>query len=129
MAKKKILIVDDDRDFLRLATSNLKKTNMYEVKVGFTGNVALSLALEFKPDLIILDVLMPDVDGGEVASQIKSKPELKDIPLVYLTSLIRKEEAAAAETDSNYLDKHNFIEKMTDRDELINYMEGLFTRK
>ena len=128
MTKKKILIVDDDRDFLRLATANLKKTNMYEVKVGFTGNVALSLALEFKPDLIILDVLMPDVDGGEVASQIKANPELKDIPLVYLTSLIRKEEAAA-EADSNYLDKHNFIEKMTDREELVNYMEGLFSRK
>lgn len=126
MTKKKILIVDDDREFLRLATANLKKTNIYEVKVGFSGNVVLSLALEFKPDLILLDVLMPDMDGGEVASQLRAHPELKDIRVVFLTSLIRKGEEVARD---KYLDKHNFIEKMVKKDELIGCIEGLLSQK
>jgi two-component system OmpR family response regulator len=125
MGKKKILIVDDEQDFLKLAQAHLKKTNNYEVRVESNGNIALPVALEFKPDLILLDIVMPEVDGGEVASQIKSNNELKDVPLVFLTSLVRKEETA---TRDKFLDKQNFIEKMVRKEELVSCIEGLFRR-
>ena len=125
MVKKRIMAVDDEQEFLALVAGHLKKTNKYEVRTTSDSSQAVALALEFKPDLILLDVIMPGVDGGEVASQIRANYELKDIPLVFLTSLVRKEEAATRE---QYLEKQNFVEKLARKEELINCIEGLLRR-
>lgn len=93
MEKKKILFVDDEEKFLKAVKLNLEETDEYEVRTESSGKKALSVAQEFRPDLIFLDIVMPDIDGGEVAHQIRADENLKNIPIVFLTALAREEEA------------------------------------
>ncbi len=92
MTKKRILLVDDEPRVTRLLRMHLEKTGAYEVKEVNKGSMALAAARQFKPDLILLDVVMPDMDGGEVASQIAEDPRLKNTPIVFLTATVNKSE-------------------------------------
>jgi CheY-like chemotaxis protein len=87
--KKKILIVDDEESFGKLVKLNLEETGEYEVRAETKGARAVTAAREFKPDFILLDIVMPDVDGGEVAHQLKEDKELQAIPVGFLTALVR----------------------------------------
>jgi CheY-like chemotaxis protein len=92
--KKKILIVDDEADLTMLVKLNLEKTGRYEVRAENRAIKALAAAREFKPDLILLDVMMPDLDGGDVLAQLKDDRELRNVPVVFLTATVLKEEVA-----------------------------------
>ncbi len=89
IAKKKVLIVDDEESFAKLVKLNLEETGIFEVRVETKGMRAIPAAREFKPDFILLDIVMPDMDGGEIAQEIKADPELNKIPLGFLTALVR----------------------------------------
>ena len=89
---KRILVVDDDPQDTRLIKVFLER-NEYVVKEENDSAAALSAAEEFKPDLILLDVMMPEINGGELAALFKANPKFKDIPIVFLTAKITKEEA------------------------------------
>jgi len=93
MRKKRILIVDDEVATTRLLKFGLEKTGFYEVREENNGTNAISTTRAFKPDLIVLDVCMPMVAGGDVAAQIAADPILKHIPIVFLTSMVSEEEA------------------------------------
>ena len=95
MLQKKILIVDDEQAITRLLKLNLENTGAYLVREENEGAKAHAAARDFKPELILLDVMMPDMDGGDVASQIKSDPLLKSIPIVFLTAAVKQDELAA----------------------------------
>jgi len=82
---RKVLVVDDEMSFTRLLKLSLEKTGAYEVRVVNEGARALASAREFKPDLILLDLVFPDMDGQEVASLIESDDEMKKIPIIFLT--------------------------------------------
>ena len=92
MSQKKILIVDDEVSFTRLLKLNLEAGGAYRVRTENQAPHALSAAKEFRPDLILLDVMMPEMDGGDVAAAIQADPELKHVPIVFLTAAIRKDE-------------------------------------
>ena len=77
--KTKILLVDDDPDFVD-ATSIVLESE-YDVSVAFDGDEGLAKARAEKPDLIILDIIMPDMDGFTVCEQLKSDPNLADVPV------------------------------------------------
>ena len=81
----KILLVDDDPDILDLLEYNLAKEN-YVLAKAVNGQQALELAKTFKPNLVILDVMMPILDGIETARQMKLMPELKSTILLFLTA-------------------------------------------
>jgi CheY-like chemotaxis protein len=93
MANTKILVVDDEPNLSDLVRFFLEKTKRYEVRVENRPAHALSAAKEFQPDLILLDVDMPGKDGGQVAKEIKAQPGMRDIPILFLTSLISRDEA------------------------------------
>ena len=93
--KTKILIVDDEVSFARMVKLNLEKAGAYEVRVENKASYALAAAREFRPDLILLDVIMPNMDGGDVANQIKRDRNLKGTPIVFLTATVSKNEAGA----------------------------------
>jgi len=97
MSKKRILVVDDETSITRLLKLNLEQTGNYEVREENSGARVLASALEFKPDLILLDVMMPDVDGGDVAASLRQNPGLRKTPLVFLTAIVNKEELGASE--------------------------------
>ena len=90
--KTRLLLIDDEAAFTRIAKLNLEATGAYEVRVENDGSRALQAAREFAPDLILLDVIMPDVDGGDVGGQIRSDPALGHVRVVYLTAAVSQEE-------------------------------------
>ncbi|HPS53975.1 MAG TPA: response regulator [Sedimentisphaerales bacterium] len=87
MNKKKILLVDDEKDTLMVLEKQLTMDG-YAVVTADSGTRALSLAKSEQPDLIVLDIKMPDMDGGEVAFRLTESPITKDIPIVYSTCLL-----------------------------------------
>ncbi len=93
--KKRILIVDDEAAFGRIVKLNLEETGRYEVVTETKGPQALAVARKFKPDLILMDIVMPDLDGGDACREIKSDPVLKNIPIVFLTAIVTEREAVS----------------------------------
>jgi len=82
---KKILVVDDDPDILELLKYNLKKEG-YAVETQLSGRKAVELAKTFVPDLVILDIMMPEQDGVETCRQMRDIPELYDTYILFLTA-------------------------------------------
>ena len=92
MSKKRILLIDDEPSFTHALKLNLEETGAYEVRAENRGMQGLAAVRQFKPDLIVLDILMPDMSGGEVASQIEADPNVKNTPIVFLTALAKKDD-------------------------------------
>ena len=90
--KKRILAVDDQTSNTRLMKLHLERTNDYEVREENSAKAALAAAEEFHPHLILLDVMMPGMDGGELAACFRANPKLKDVPIVFLTAAVTKKE-------------------------------------
>jgi CheY-like chemotaxis protein len=86
--KASILIIDNNRDFTHAAKVALEKTGRYLVGEENDASKAHQTARSFRPDLILLDIAMPETDGGEVAAWIQSDPALHRIPIVFLTALV-----------------------------------------
>lgn len=120
MGKKKILVIDDEPDFTKLIKLNLERTGKYEVRTENNGLLGLTVAKEFKPDLIFLDVMMPYVDAGELGHKLEHDIETKSIPLVFLTAIVNKEEV---EKSKGVIGGHPFIAKPVSAKELIDYIE------
>ena len=91
--KKKVLVADDDRSVTELIKSSLESKG-YDVVITFDGKEALEIAKIYKPDLAILDVLMPEMDGMRVASYLKLDTDTRDIPIIILTGFVDKENEA-----------------------------------
>ena len=83
-SKSKILIIDDDPDALETMTAILE-THDYEILTALSGLEGISKASKEKPDLIIMDVLMPELDGFTACKMIKENKEIKNIPVILLT--------------------------------------------
>lgn len=83
--KKKILVVDDERDLVGILEARLKAAG-YEVIAAFDGAEGLEKAREEKPDLILLDVMMPKMDGYQVCRLLKFDEKFKEIPIILLTA-------------------------------------------
>ena len=114
--KKRILVVDDEVDFTNQIKFFLETKGEYQVKEENKGSRALVTARIFKPDLILLDVMLPGADGGEIASKIKNDPELAGTPVVFLTAALLKEEA---EKRSGWIGGQPFLAKPTNLDDLM----------
>jgi two-component system phosphate regulon response regulator PhoB/two-component system alkaline phosphatase synthesis response regulator PhoP len=83
--KNLIAVVDDEPDIAELVSLHLRKAR-FEVKTFLNGNHFYDFLSRQKPDLIILDLLLPDIDGLEICKDLKSNPELKEIPIIMLTA-------------------------------------------
>ena len=85
MSKPTILIVDDEPDILKVLARGLEVLG-FSVIAADNGSDAIIIAKDVQPDLVILDVIMPGMDGGEVARRLKELPETKDIPIIFDTT-------------------------------------------
>ncbi|MDX1824214.1 MAG: response regulator [Thiohalomonadales bacterium] len=118
--KKRILVVDDEPALTRMVKLNLERTGDYEVRTENQGSMALEAAREFKPDLILLDVMMPDMSGDEVSAQMKEDEELSKIKYVFMTAIVTKDET---ETMGSNIGGNEFLAKPVKTDELIATIE------
>jgi CheY-like chemotaxis protein len=91
--KKRVLIVDDDGNFARMLGLTLRQLAGYDTRAEDQAPRALASARQFRPDVILLDVCMPGMDGGEVASRLAGDEATRRIPVLFLTSLVDGEEA------------------------------------
>lgn len=90
METTRILIIDDEPDFTALLRANLEEVGNFEVHDINDSSLALRSAKEFMPDLCIIDVVMPGLDGGDVVAQFRADPELRNIPVLMLTALVEE---------------------------------------
>ena len=92
MTKRKILIIDDEESLSRAMKLNLEDTGDYEVRTENRGIKALNAVHEFLPDLVILDVIMPDMDGADVEKQFEKDEVAKKVPIIFLTAIATKDD-------------------------------------
>jgi len=120
MTKKRILVVDDEASITRTMKVNLERTGAYTVRTENQAARAVAAAREFRPDLILLDVMMPEIDGGEIAAEIKADPDLQSVPIIFLTAIVSKQE-----TGGEYLKSggQTFIAKPVNLDLLVQCIE------
>ena len=93
--KKRILIVDDQPQNTRVLKLYLERTEDYTVREENDARAALATAEMFQPHLILMDVMMPGMDGGELAACFQAHPTLKPVPIVFLTAAVTKGEVEA----------------------------------
>jgi CheY-like chemotaxis protein len=120
MAAKKVLVVDDEVGFARLLKLNLEGTGKFEVQTENKGSQAVHTARSFKPDLILLDIIMPDMDGSEVANRLKNDPVTRNTPILFLTALVKDKEL---QTTSGEIGGHIFLAKPITTDELVHSID------
>ena len=88
---KSVLVIDDDPDVVEVVESWLK-TSGYEVYTASTGKGGLQKCKLLRPDAVILDIIMPDMDGPSVAEEIKDDPATSQIPIIFLTGAVKSSE-------------------------------------
>jgi two-component system sensor histidine kinase/response regulator len=116
-----ILIIDDD-----IISQNMLRTTLtqagYSVIVASNGYEGIKKASEQVPGLIILDIMMPDMDGGDVAAILKNDPTTKDIPIIFLSSLVTGKENKTNSRKESIV----YLSKPYNRDELLNEVKKYF---
>jgi two-component system alkaline phosphatase synthesis response regulator PhoP len=124
----KVLLVDDDVEFSE-ATKLLLDSKGYEVVLAYDGKKGLEKVRADKPDLVILDVMMPEMNGYDVCVVLKADPELKKLPVILLTAV---DQALFKTTYTQAMglmtEADDYIAKPVEPGELVNRVEGLLRR-
>ncbi len=126
MSKKgqRILVVDDDNDIVELLTYNLEKEG-YDVKSANDGKTAVEKAKKFLPELVIMDIMMPVMDGVEACRQIKELPDLHNTFVIFLTARVEEySEVAAFDVGAD-----DYITKPIKPRALMSRIQALFRRE
>jgi DNA-binding response OmpR family regulator len=125
-AAYKILLVDDDQDFVASTKTILESRPDYKVLTASDGVSGLQITRAEKPDLIILDVIMPFEDGFDTAKELKADPDLSQIPIVMLTSFSqRKGETDVSVAKGMELEAEDYVEKPVEPQELLRRVDKL----
>ncbi len=120
MKKRKILIVDDSPGFTKIIKLTVEAEAGFEVREENNPQRAVETARKFQPDLILLDIIMPQMDGGDVLSMIRADSLLRSIPVVFLTATVRKKEVVE---HNGTIGGEFFIAKPVSAKELIECIE------
>lgn len=127
--KARILIVDDEKNFLEIMSTKLKSAG-YDTATAKNGKEAVEQARAFVPDLILMDIYMPDESGTDIALSIKQDPKTRDMRIAFLTSLKDPWPAMAGEKDkiARELGMEDFIQKTDDLDVIAKKVGELLSR-
>ncbi|MCK5259561.1 MAG: response regulator [Candidatus Omnitrophica bacterium] len=120
MDRRKILIIDDEKDFSEVVKLNLESTGKYEVYIENDASNALFTALQCRPDLILLDVIMASKEGPDVAIEIKGDLRLKETPIVFLTATVTQQEV---DEENGKIGGQAFVAKPSSLDILLDSIE------
>jgi two-component system, OmpR family, response regulator len=117
--KPRILIVDDNPRFSHSARLILQESGQYVVCEENDAASAVETARSFRPDLILLDLVMPQLDGAEVAAQVESDWALHGVPIVFVTGLVTRDEAR----NGQRIDGHRAVSKPVSSFDLLGAVE------
>jgi len=120
LAKRKILIIDDNNDVVESVKMTLEETGGYEVRGETKAVNGLDVARQFKPDMILLDIIMPGIAGNEVARRLKDDPQTKTIPIAYFSVIVSQDEIKAK---SGIIGGNRFIPKPSNLEDLVHSIE------
>jgi len=121
MHKKTILVIDDESGFTDMVRLNLEATGEYTVLVENRGVTAMERVLQCRPDLILLDVILPDVEGPDIVRQIRDHAQTKDIPVIFLTATVTCQEV---KEQRGYIGGHRFLAKPGTVNELMDSIKS-----
>ncbi|HVF71348.1 MAG TPA: response regulator [Chthoniobacterales bacterium] len=116
MCKRRVLVVDDDINLSRLAAIILESSGKYEVMMVQESVRAIAAAVRFQPDVMLLDVDMPGLSGGDIAREAACDSRLRDVPILFLTGLVRPEETRNGPVESG---GRQFLSKPVDPAQLL----------
>lgn len=116
MSKRRVLIVDDDTNLSRLSGMILENSGKYEVMIVNQSARALAAAIQFQAEVMLLDVDMPGKSGGDLASEAALDPRLREVPILFLTGLVRPDETSAGPIESGGM---QFLAKPVDSTQLL----------
>jgi CheY-like chemotaxis protein len=122
----RILVIDDEEDICRFSKSILERTGKFSVEYATDAAAGIKIAKVDRPDLILLDINMPQMDGGEVAQTLRDFQATSAIPIVFLTALLRKDEVP---DKAGTIGKHSFIAKPVTPQELVEKIESVLEKK
>jgi len=117
--KKRVLVIDDDMDFSYLLKVTLELEGRYEVRAVVNSSSAVTIARDFRPDLILLDWMMPGMDGGQVASALQGDPALKKVPFAFLTAMVSDPQSTATDCCTG---AQTFLPKTMPSAELVKFI-------
>ena len=120
--KKRILVVDDELAFNEMIKLTLEVTGRYQVRTIAYPSQAVPVARAFKPDLILLDCMMPDMDGGEVAGRIEADKELAGVPVAFLSATVSGPETAPSRC---YTGLRTYLPKTLPLQQLVKFIDNL----
>jgi CheY-like chemotaxis protein len=116
MRKSRVLVVDDDINLSRLAGMILENSGKYEVMIVNQSARALAAAIQFQAEVMLLDVDMPGLSGGDLAREAAMDSRLRDIPILFLTGLVRRDETLDGPIESG---GRQFLAKPVDPAQLL----------
>ncbi len=123
MAKKSILVVDDEHDLLDLLEYNLKKEG-FKVYLADNGEKGINLAQKHQPDLVLLDVMMPEMSGFEVCEALRQDANIKRLPIIFLTA----KDDEASEVEGLTIGADDYITKPISTVKLVTRIKALLRR-
>jgi CheY-like chemotaxis protein len=121
--RSKIVVIDDEADFCEFVKWSLENTGRYEVLVSTDGPSGIALAQTEAPELILLDIRMPQMNGAEVADHLLHSDDTRDISIAFITGLLQKEEVSKR---TGYIHGFPFITKPITKDELVQQVDSVF---
>ncbi len=112
----KVMVVDDETDFCFFIKNNLEMTEEFEVTTCTDSTKAMQIARQLRPDVVLIDIMMPGISGEDIAAELAGDRETRDIPYLFLTGIITQQEATA---DDNVIAGHRFLAKPVEIKKLI----------
>src|SRR5690606_19119301 len=115
--KRKVLVGDDDEELVDLLVGVFEKDGRFEIRTANNGFGAGMLVAEFRPDLVILDVLLPDINGREVCERVRSDLSLEAVKIICISGMVEQDKIAElrASGANDFMHKPFAVEKLLDR--------------
>jgi excisionase family DNA binding protein len=116
--KRRVLLVDDDEELVELITDVLKSDGRFEVRVATNGFAAGMVVKEYRPDIVVLDVMLPDINGRDVCKLIRSDSTLEGVRIICISGMVEQDKVHELKRAG----ANDFLQKPFDVDDLIDHM-------
>ena len=115
--KRKVLIVDDDEELVELLSDVFERDGRFDIKTANNGFDAGMLVKEFRPDLVVLDVMLPDINGKEVCQRVRSDSTLDDVQIICISGMVEADKVADLKLSgaNDFMQKPFAVEKLIER--------------